>query len=259
MPFVSISLTSISRRLGTLHQTIGSLIAQDYPDFDVNLYLSSDPHMLDEGVTRLPEELDELLSGAGSRLKIYFTSNTGPYRKLLPLLAKNRGSSTLIATADDDTIYPPDWLARLVERYNTHRCIIAYRGHEMLHRQGSFTPYRRWMTTKSKQQSGLLLLPTGKDGVLYHSRFFHPAVMNIQAAAELAPTTDDLWWKWHSAAVGVPVHVINPDYTTDTLPEVDWQGSLYDTYNKAGENDRVIKRLDDYGSKKLGFSFFEAA
>ncbi|MEM7237018.1 MAG: glycosyltransferase family A protein [Pseudomonadota bacterium] len=257
--FVQISLTSISRRLSSLHKTLENLLCQDYEAFDVSLYLSPDPYLLDDGVSVLSDEIDELKRRWPDRLRVAYTMNSGPYRKLLPALARAGLSDTLIATADDDTLYPDDWLSCLVDRYERHRCIIAYRGHEILFRDGGFQPYRRWMTHKSQASSGMRLLPTGKDGVLYNSRFFHPAVHNLTEARRIAPTTDDLWWKWHSAAVGVPVHLLHPDYTTGTLPEVSWGGSLYDNFNMAGENDRVIARLEEYGRDRLGFSFLEPA
>ncbi|MBY8976494.1 glycosyltransferase family 2 protein [Rhodobacteraceae bacterium NNCM2] len=258
-PHVSICLTSISGRCATLHQTIRSLLAQDYPAFDVTLYISDHAHMLDKGITRIPEALAGLRAESDGRFEILYTANTGPYRKLMPRLAGLRGREALVATADDDTLYPGDWLARLVERYVRHRCIISYRGHPMLHDETGFVRYRRWMTTRAKRREGMFLLPTGKDGVLYNSRFFHPAVLRVDRALELAPTTDDLWWRWHSAALGVPVHMINLDYATSTLPEVEWEGSLYDNYNRAGENDRVVARLSQYGREDLGFSFFQEA
>lgn len=258
-PHISIGLTAISGRCATLHKTLCSLLAQDYPAFDVSLFISDHPHMLDDGIRRIPEEIHELRSASQGRLKLRYTANTGPYRKLMPLLARLRGAEGLVATADDDTLYPADWLARMVERYLRHRCIIAYRGHPMLYDKSQFLRYRRWMTSRSKIREGMFILPTGKDGILYNSRFFHPNVLNISRALALAPTTDDLWWRWHSAALGVPVHVINLDYTSDTLPEVDWNGSLYDTYNREGENDRVIARLAAYSREELGFDFLSAA
>ncbi|MEM8790446.1 MAG: glycosyltransferase family A protein [Pseudomonadota bacterium] len=252
-PHVRVCLTSISTRLARLDKVVSSLLAQDYPAFDVILSLSSEPKMLDEGVTRIPDDLRALT--AEPRFQIGYTTNHGPYRKLMPVLAGAWGQDALFATADDDTLYPEDWLARLVERYLRYRCVIAYRGHPILTQRDGYARYRRWMTTKPEGSTALKLLPTGKDGVLYNARFFHPAVLDIATATTIAPTTDDLWWRWHSAAVGVPVHLINLDYTTDTLPELDDGPSLYDSFNRSGENDRVIARLETYGRERLGFSF----
>ncbi|MEM1277397.1 MAG: glycosyltransferase family A protein [Pseudomonadota bacterium] len=252
-PPVRICLTSISRRMPDLHRVVSSLLAQDYPDFQVHLALSPEPYMLDEGVSVLPSTIDTLRGDP--RLQIRFSTNTGPYRKLIGPLAACFGQDVLLATADDDTLYPGDWLVRMVERYQRHHCVIAYRGHQILTETDRYVRYRRWMTAKPQVRTGLALLPTGKDGVLYNARFFHPNVLDVATALHLAPTTDDLWWRWHAAAVGVPVHLINMDYTSDTLPEIASDGSLYDKFNRGGENDRVIERLETYGREKLGFSF----
>ncbi|MEM9044964.1 MAG: glycosyltransferase [Pseudomonadota bacterium] len=252
-PHVRVCLTSISSRLSSLDLVLASLLAQDYPSFEVCLTLSSEPYMLDRGVAVLPSNLQRVRED--QRLKIRFAVNTGPYRKLIGPLANCFGQDVLLATADDDTLYPPDWLVRMVEAYLRHHCVIAYRGHPILTEKDRYVRYRRWMTSKPQVRTGLSLLPTGKDGVLYNARFFHPQVLDIASARALAPTTDDLWWRWHSAAVGVPVHLINLDYTSETLPEVGSEDSLYDSFNRGGENDRVIDRLETYGREELEFSF----
>ena len=58
--------------------------------------------------------------------------NTGPYRKLLPLLKDKWDEDCIIITLDDDVIYYTKLIKNLVNDYNKHKCSIGYRG---------FTPY----------------------------------------------------------------------------------------------------------------------
>jgi len=124
---IDISMTSMSSRMATLGQTLRSLLDQNYANLCIHLYLSREPYLLDKGVTELPEDIQQLQREAAGRLKIQFCPNWGPYRKLLPYLRANWGSSKLVVTVDDDTIYPPDWLEGLVAAYHTYRCVIGYR------------------------------------------------------------------------------------------------------------------------------------
>lgn len=254
MKKVHISLTSISSRVDDLHLVVDSLLQQSYPNFQIHLFVSKESYLLDEGVQQIPQELKKL-EDVNSNFNIRYTKNTGSYRKLLPLLESELWSiDDLIATADDDTIYPTRWLEKLVEAYQSHRCIIAYRGHYMANKDGLFLPYRQWMTHGISQTPSILNLPTGKDGVLYPPELISGAISNIQRAMEIAPTTDDLWFKWHTAAMGAKVFCINTDYGSDTFDENSKEigSSLYDNFNRSGGNDLSIARLIKYGEEELG-------
>ncbi len=250
---VTISLTAIHSRLDSLPETLTSLLAQDYGDFDVSVYLSRLPHLLDEGVAGpLPDPLLQLVD-AHENLSIRFSPNIGPYRKILPELATRWGHRRLIATADDDTFYPPDWLARLVEAYDRYRCVVCFRSHNISFDDGGIAPYRRWMFNPVGRNPDLLIVPTGKDGILYDTDHFHRRVLDWTTALSIVPTTDDLWLKWHTAAVGVPTFTINTDYRTETFDGADIDDSLYQNFNRGGKNDQAVEKLEAYSAQKLGF------
>lgn len=254
-PRIDICLTSISSRLDTLHFTISSLLEQEYSSFSVNLYLSTEPFLLDKGVsTRLPASL-ETIRRADTRFKVWFVPNWGSYRKAIPYLMSGSTKRRLFVTSDDDTIYPVDWLGKLVSAYQEHHGIICYRGHAMMRDGREFLPYRRWMTNGIECNPDLFIVPTGKDGVLYDTALIHPRIVDIDAALKIAPTADDLWFKWHTAAVGATTFVINTDYTSDTFAATDFSDSLYSKFNKGGKNDETLARLEAYGREELDFDF----
>lgn len=243
---IDISLTSMSSRMATLPMTLRSLLAQDYDDLCVHLHLSREAYLLDKGVPKLSEEILQLQQEAGTRLKVVYCLNWGPYRKLVPYLHANWGLSRLVVTADDDTIYPTDWLRGLVDAYDTYRCVIGYRGHRINVRDGRLTPYRSWMRTRIEENPSLMILPTGKDGILYNTAFFPINVLNMKDALRLAPTVDDLWFRWHLLLNRVPVNLINLDYAAGTFGEADYETSLYLNFNQGGGNDTAIASLQDY-------------
>ena len=251
---IDISLTSISSRMDTVCDTLRSLLDQDYDDLQIHLQLSREPYLLDKGVPVLPDALAALQAASGRRLRIRYCRNTGPYRKLLPYLHENWGQSKLVVTADDDTIYPRYWLSTLVEAYDTYGCVIAYRGPRIKPQGGKLPPYRSWLHNPLEENPSTLILPTGKDGILYDTAFFPINVLNIEDAMRIAPTADDLWFRWHLSLNGIHTYLINLDYKAETFTETDYDSSLYLNFNRDGRNDVAVATLESYFQQRFQFS-----
>lgn len=250
---VDVSLTAISGRMATLPRTLGSLLAQDYPDITIHLYLSEEPYLLDAGVGELPGPVADCIAAAEGRIVLHRVPNWGPYRKLLPYLHEHWGMSRLVATADDDTIYPSDWLSGLLAAYGTYGCVVGYRGHQFrFEPDGRPVPYRRAMKSRVEENPGRLILPTGKDGVLYNTAFFPEGVLDVTRALEIAPTVDDLWFRWHLALNRVPACLVNVDYATATFEETDYEQSLYLNFNLSGGNDAAVAALEAHFAATYG-------
>jgi hypothetical protein len=144
-------------------------------------------------------------------LNLLFVPNTGPYRKLMPILERAGGREFLVATADDDTLYPPDWLEGLVRTYDAARCVVAYRCRAMRIIGGRFAPYLQWHNLPVKNvafgevpqaRQGLFTLPTGVHGVLYNTRFF-PDLDLLQRLQTVAPLQDDLSFRAATMCHGI--------------------------------------------------------
>ena len=257
MDKVIVSLTTISTRIEKLHLTLSSLLEQDYPNFEVRVFISRKPFLIDGGIQSLPPECHRLIR-ADPRLRLFYVPNIGPYRKLLPILTEASGTAALVATADDDTIYPANWLSLLCHYYRRFRCIIGFRGHQMFLENESWLNYRKWMTKGVQSNPSPLCLPTGKDGVLYNTSFFHPGVLDVQKALSYAATTDDLWFKWHTAILQVPVYLINTNFRSSSLENTNSGTSLYEQFNEKGGNDSAIDLLEKYAAKEMGTTLSEA-
>jgi len=250
-----ITLTTISSRLDHIDLVIESLLAQDFPvhAYEVRLHLSKHPYLLDQGCPTPTVELQKLQRDNRGRFSIVYVENTGPYRKLLPVLNEvyeyesEEFCKTLIVTADDDTAYPPYFLGRLYAHYLKYRCVIGYRGRTMRFDGGKLVPYKKWQKTIQENPS-LLNVPTGKDGVLYSPLHFNPKILDIALAQQHAPKADDLWIKVNTLLTGTPSFIINKELdqefasVTGKEPEV----SLYRSFNYKGGNDEAMSNLENY-------------
>lgn len=256
---IIISLTSISARDEALRQTVASLVSQDFPGcFEVRIYLSHEPYLIDHGVAEVPPWVADLSEdNAKCELKVHFVRNTGPYRKLLPVLEECLRDSvmTTIVTCDDDTLYPSNWLSTLLTHHRRIGALVAFRGHTMrLSANGEgLLPYARWQANPQKSHLCLANLPTGKDGIVYRPSYFGPEVLDVDRAIEIAPTADDLWLRWHSIIRGVPCYLADlRENVFRPAAHYDDDISLWKAYNRVGGNDTTIAKLERYFRSRFG-------
>nr|WP_256437618.1 glycosyltransferase family A protein [Roseococcus sp. SDR] len=219
MPPLTICLTSIRSRIAHVDRVVHSLLAQTPAPDHIMLVLSQEPYLLDEGVDpdALPPALRQL--SAEGRLELVLAPNTGPYRKLLPALHRFAGQERLIVTVDDDIVYPPHWLAGLVETYRRRRCVVAWRCRGIAVAEGRFQPYSRWRLLPAEGDAfgelppklhGLFTIGTGFHGVLYDTRFFTDLPL-LEELRELAPRQDDLAFKAATMCAGIPTALVESD------------------------------------------------
>jgi hypothetical protein len=250
VPEIDISLTSISPRIGRLAPVIRSLLAQDPAPARVLIHLSRDAYLLDEGIADLPADLAALLDGV--RVRVLWVENTGPYRKILPWLVDHLGSDRWVVTADDDTVYPQGWLARLIAGRQATGAVTGWTAHPIVLRKGRVAGYGRWFGAEMPEAPALRVLPIGKDGVLYSGRDFPAEVLDIATAQQIAPTADDLWLRWHAARIGVRAQAVGQGVA---LAEVSRGGpSLWREFNRQGGNDLVVAALEDHFAARYGWT-----
>ena len=111
------SLTSWTKRIGTAHLAIQTILNQTrQPDLTV-LYLATDefPRREDD----LPRELLALRS---ERFEIRWTKNLRSYKKLIPALKDF--PDDIIITFDDDLLFRPELVERLLIGYKKYPALI---------------------------------------------------------------------------------------------------------------------------------------
>lgn len=250
VPEIDISLTSISPRIGRLAPVVASLLAQEPAPARVLIHLSRGGYLLDEGITDLPDDLAALVDGA--RVQVVWVENTGPYRKILPWLGAHLGTDRWVVTADDDTLYPQGWLARLIAGRQATGAVTGWTAHPIVLRRGRVAGYGRWFGADLPAGPALRVLPIGKDGVLYSGRDFPPEVLDIVTARAIAPTADDLWLRWHAARTGTLAQAVGQG---EALAEVSRAGpSLWRAFNRQGGNDQVVAALEDHFAARYGWT-----
>lgn len=208
---IIVSLTSIKERLSVIHICLESILSQKVKPDKVILWLS---HEDNNGKRILEESLlpRKLLRLKKAGLEIRFCRNVRSYRKLFFTLKEY--PNDIIITTDDDVIYPPDWLKNMLESYKKNpRCVHFYRGRLMkMTDEGKLGNYKTWELYDRTKEPSLLLIPTGKDGVLYPPGSLNEEVFNERAFNELCPYQDDIWFKAMTLLNNVLCQRVRPDH-----------------------------------------------
>ncbi|MFO7839797.1 MAG: glycosyltransferase [Desulfosalsimonadaceae bacterium] len=227
---IIISCTTTKNRIELLFYMIESLKKQALMPDMVYVNISSAPSLATEGIARLPAWLDKEF------IKINRVKDMGPYTKLLPVIEMVEDND-LIVTADDDILYHPTWLQSLVELADTHpdHIICARARNIKKNIFGKWQGYYNWDRI-CRTKEGMSILPTGAGGVVYRKALLDVEFLMDLTAQDIAPTTDDLWFRMASLRKKVPVYV---------CPEID-QKSIYLKHNKGLEQINFNRKKNSY-------------
>ena len=230
-----VSLTSYPARIDTVYQTVESILNQTLAPHKVVLYLGMDRFPKKE--QNLPANLLKLRS---DRFEIHFVEkDLRSYTKLIPALREF--PDDIIVTADDDIVYPENWLALLYDGYKKFpKCIQAHRGFVMRVTENEILPYLCWPrgpyiqgkgyfgVTGDNSVPGFKNFFTGVSGTLYPPHSLHPDVMNEKLFKSLAPTEDDVWFWAMAVHNGTKINIIQNNLgVIGNNPEANQEYSLY--------------------------------
>jgi len=232
---VYISLTSIFKNQDILLQTLQSIMKQTKLPDKIFLYLSEESYLLDTGFKDKKITNSNLLKliNDNSIIDIKWVKNTGPYRKLLPLLKDKWDEDCIIITIDDDNIYDTHLIENLVNDYYKHKCVIGYRG---------FTPsfdklenFDYLKRVAKLQHLSLYNFLTGKGGILYKPQFFHKThdlIFNDKIYLDTCHTGDDIWFYIVRLLNNVKGYVSNKKWLLKDLS----RRGLFSNFNKHNNN-----------------------
>lgn len=239
-PEVTVSLTSYPGRLSSLRLPLLSLLQQTVRPGKLLLVLAEDEFPQ----RNLPPWLTPMLD-QGLEL-LWVPRNIRQYQKLLPVMA--RDPEQTIVTADDDTIYPPDWLEGLLDAAAVSPdTILGYRGAEIaLDVDGTVKRYTEWPRANIESSSSRVFL-TGVGGILYPPRSLAPVATDASSALRVCPTADDIWF-WAAAVLnGSEKRVIvppRPDFPQARRSQAN--GTLVRINVGERENDRQFRAVLDH-------------
>ncbi|MFT7526111.1 MAG: hypothetical protein ACI9LY_001256 [Arenicella sp.] len=218
---VTVNLTTTRQRLQLCRISVTSLLMQSRCPDGINLWISSGPYLSDSGVVDsqdvedffnyLPEEARQLVS-------VRWVKNTGPYRKLIPIL-REASAVDIIVTADDDIFYGEYWLQKLLsDFYPENNTMVAARVREKRYNIfGKKTSYLFWdLITQSTTIDDDYVVTFGGGAVLMRSMFQEQDIMD-DAYLSVAPTADDLWYSKLLRRNGVKIRVLS-----DALKELNF-------------------------------------
>lgn len=190
---IVVSLTSFPPRIDKVHLCINSLLRQNLSADRVILWLAESQF---PDKNKLPKKLLEL---EREGLQIRFCNDIKSYKKVFYTAQEYQDS--IIITADDDTLYPENWISGLINTYMQYPdCVCCYRAHEMVFNDNGIAPYEDWISLSPNVKGpSSKLVPIGVGGVLYPPGYFVNVDFNFDVISKLCPSADDLWLK----AIGI--------------------------------------------------------
>ncbi len=251
------SLTSFPARISYVHWAIKSLMNQTYKPDRIVLWLANEQFPNHE----LPEEL---LALEKYGLEILWCSDIYGHKKYYHLV-KNQKQNEIVITFDDDIIYSPRCIERLMKTHKAHpHCLVCERAQSFIQNQPeSFTLNPgRWKTISDVgiTTPSYSLNPSPGGGCLIpYGAFFEDAV-DEKKIRELAYKNDDLWYMFMCAQNGTKIIKTRKYHRIFTTVEgsqvvqmatenvsgdknIDCVKRLIEVYPKAWE--RISQDLDD--------------
>jgi hypothetical protein len=238
LPNTVVSLTTYQPRIENVYLVIKSLIDQTIQPSGVVLYL-------DRSITprEIPLSLRKLCDH-GLVIKFGY-EDLKPHKKYVFALEEFPDST--IITADDDVIYPKDFIETLV---SCHRkfptSVVARRVHRILFLDEK-TPaqYREWESEweEAEPRPRFSLMPTGVGGVLYPAHIFEAEVRDVEMIKRFALAADDIWLKVIEVKERIPV-VYVPNALKHPYPvRGSQETALFHENVSGGHNDLVFQNL----------------
>lgn len=230
----ALSLTTHSHRLGLVFYAIESIAGGNRKPSQIHLWITDA-----ESYSRLPATLQRLKSRG---LEIHLTEDLGPHTKYYPYVDQASEFDVPLVTADDDVIYPREWLQQLVAAYGTNPAAIhCFRAHRMRMAGSRPTPYNSWLPCGDTRPNHLNFI-TGVSGVIYPPEYLKFLKQHGTGFVQCCPYADDIWLTVIALRGGYKIAQLKdkPRYFT-TIPSSQ-KKRLYNRNVVLGENQIQLMR-----------------
>lgn len=182
-----VSFTSFPARIGYAFFVVQSMLRQTIKPEKIYLWLSKKQFL---NKTSLPPNL---LSLENDCFEIKFVEDDiRSHKKYYYTCLEHPGSKVVLL--DDDIIYSPFLLERLLDAYNDGNAnVICNYGH-LIKRDnaGHLLPYKQWTPLRSERIGDDVFFGSG-GGTLICPKDFDPILTDIDLALKLTPNADDIW------------------------------------------------------------------
>lgn len=233
---IILSCTTTYKRAELFYYCVQSLINQTFQPDIFLINISKEPYLQDDGFSNVPDWMNN------NKITVKWVENTGSYRKLIPVL-EYADTDDLIVTADDDVIYGKTWLAEIVDSVLADPSVIVCAMGRNIKKSliCNWQNYYKWNLIE-KRTRGLFVLPIGCAGIGYKTRNLDLEFLTDKKYLEIAPTTDDLWFKMASMRKNIPVSVI-PEIGRNNTYMKDCVGALNATNLTRMKSNSVVLKL----------------
>jgi len=174
-----------------LELSLYSLLTQSVQPDRIILWLSNEYEL-----SELPYYITRYIKNG---LEIRFVEDIGEYNKIIYALKEY--SNSIVVTAEDDIIYPKDWLKKLYHSYITNpQDIHLHRAMGVKLYNNNLASIKDWSTFSKEEIAEFSNFIVSDGGVLYPPNCFVKEVFREDIYKKNAPTNPDIWL-WFIALV----------------------------------------------------------
>lgn len=236
---VVVSLTTYGDRIYDVHLAIESIMQQTVKPNRIILWLAEDEFK----EATLPVALKKQEERG---LEIAYCKDIKSYKKLIPSLTRFPDAS--IITVDDDSLYEPDLLEKIITAHIKHPSdICATRIHTIKFREdGLLDNYNNWSKSVDKcPENNNMTFFTGGAGTLYPRDCFPDEVFNQKVFMDICRTSDDVWFNAMRLLKGTRVTKVYSSFdpSGDYIPLLSSNINPLWNYNRKNGNDDAIKAV----------------
>ncbi len=196
-----VSLTSYGQRTKRVYLAIESIGRGVLKPSAITLWLDG---------SFLPDDLPAPLRRLIKRgLQVVSTPDYGPHKKYFPhVLTWANNLNRPLVTADDDMLYPRDWLLSLDQAHrDSPEMVHCFWAKTIGISLGQVVPYAGWRDCHT-DRPGFTHMAIGCSGVIYPVGLQRALAMAGDAFMSCCPKADDLWLHVNSLRNGYPVRQI---------------------------------------------------
>ena len=231
-----VSLTTYGKRIGMVHYAIESIARGSIRPSRLILWLDDEAL-----IQNLPAPIRRLQKRG---LEVKSCKNFGCHKKYYPYVESQQTFDVPLATADDDILYPRDWLKRLVEANREYPgAVNCYRARMMAMDENGIGKYLDWKHCNSTTMS-FRHISLGCMGAIYPPLFLLALKRAGTDFETCCPKGDDLWLHVQALRAGFKVRQILPQlpyFAFQAIPGTERSSLSHENVTYGDGNDCQIR------------------